>query len=135
MIHFFVKSAGLAAPVRVASARLSCTSAASFSWPVRWRQRVNEERSKGSSCWKNSSPCMDGPGFARDLGVPTDGSLAIVYPAFGCGLIRPLALMGSESSTPFHRIALKVRGEDRDWSSPVFDRLPSRRCPSQGEGL
>jgi hypothetical protein len=54
------------------------------------------------------------PRLCKDINVPTDGSLAIVYPAFGCGLIRPLALMGSESSTPFHRIALKVRGEDRD---------------------
>ena len=75
------------------------------------------------------------PRLCKDFDVPTDGSLAIVYPAFGCGLIRPLALMGSESSTPFHRIALKVRGEDRDWSSPGSDRLPSRRCPSQVEAF
>ena len=36
------------------------------------------------------------PRLCKDFDVPTDGSLAIVYPAFGCGLIRPLALMGSE---------------------------------------
>ncbi len=30
--------------------------ATSFSSPIRWRQRVIEDRSKGSLCWKNSSP-------------------------------------------------------------------------------
>ena len=50
------KSAGLAAPVRVATARLSWISATSFSSPIRWRQRVSDERSKVSLCWKNSSP-------------------------------------------------------------------------------
>jgi hypothetical protein len=42
------KSAGLAAPERVATARLSCRSAISLSSPILWRQRVSEERSKGS---------------------------------------------------------------------------------------
>ena len=51
-----VKSAGLAAPVRVAVARLSCSSAFSRSSPIRWRQRVIDERSKGSWWQKNSSP-------------------------------------------------------------------------------
>jgi hypothetical protein len=50
------KSAGLAAPVRVATARLSWISAASRSSPIRWRQRVSDERSNVSLCWKNSSP-------------------------------------------------------------------------------
>ena len=53
------------------------------------------------------------PRLCKDINVPTDGSLAIVYPAFGAAF-RPLALMVSESPTPFHRIALKVRGEERD---------------------
>ena len=47
---------GLAAPVRVATARLSWISATSFSSPIRWRQRVSDERSKVSLCRKNSSP-------------------------------------------------------------------------------
>ena len=44
------KSAGLAAPVRVATFRLSWISAMSFSSPIRWRQRVIDERSNTSSC-------------------------------------------------------------------------------------
>jgi hypothetical protein len=44
------KSAGLAAPVRVATERLSWRRATSLSSPMRWRQRVSEERSKGSWC-------------------------------------------------------------------------------------
>jgi hypothetical protein len=35
------------APVRVAAAGLSWISAASFASPIRWRQRVSDERSKG----------------------------------------------------------------------------------------
>jgi len=50
------KSAGLAAPVRAATFRLSWISATSFSSPMRWRQRVSDERSKDGLCWKNSSP-------------------------------------------------------------------------------
>jgi hypothetical protein len=50
------KSEGFAAPLRVAAARLSWISATSFSSPMRWRQRVSDERSKVSLCWKNSSP-------------------------------------------------------------------------------
>jgi hypothetical protein len=50
------KSLGLAAPVRVATLRLSWTSAVSRSSPMRWRQRVKDERSNGGLCWKNSSP-------------------------------------------------------------------------------
>ena len=50
------KSAGLAAPVRVATFRLSWIRATSFSSPMRWRQRVIDERSNTSACWKNSSP-------------------------------------------------------------------------------
>ena len=50
------KSEGLAAPVRVAVARLSWISATSFSSPIRWRQRVSDERSNGVLCRKNSSP-------------------------------------------------------------------------------
>jgi hypothetical protein len=42
------KSAGLAAPVRVATARLSWSSAIRRSSPILWRQRVIEERSKES---------------------------------------------------------------------------------------
>src|SRR4051812_10871456 len=37
------KSAGLAAPMRVATARLSWISATSLSSPMRWRQRVSDE--------------------------------------------------------------------------------------------
>ena len=77
------KSAGLAAPVRVATDRLSWISATSFSSPIRWRQRVSDERSKVSLCWKNSSPCMDGPGFARTLTFRPTGRLR--------SCIRPLA--------------------------------------------
>jgi hypothetical protein len=43
-----VKSAGFAAPVRVARDKLYCSSAVSFSSPTRWRQRVIDERSNGS---------------------------------------------------------------------------------------
>jgi hypothetical protein len=39
------------APVRCATERLSCKSAAICSSPSRWRQRVSDERSNGSSCW------------------------------------------------------------------------------------
>ena len=39
------KSEGLAAPVRVAVAKLCWISATSFSSPIRWCQRVSEERS------------------------------------------------------------------------------------------
>ena len=42
------KSDGLAAPVRVATFRLSWISATSFSSPMRWRHRVIDERSNGS---------------------------------------------------------------------------------------
>jgi hypothetical protein len=51
-----LKSEGLAAPVRVAVSRLSWISAVSLSSPIRWRQRVSDERSNGVLCWKNSSP-------------------------------------------------------------------------------
>ena len=44
------------APVFTATDRLSCSSTAIRSSPMRWRQRVIEERSKGRSCRKNSSP-------------------------------------------------------------------------------
>jgi hypothetical protein len=37
-------------------AQLSCSKARSFSSPMRWRQRVSEERSNTRRCWKNSSP-------------------------------------------------------------------------------
>ena len=50
------KSDGFAAPVRVAAFRLSWISATSFSSPIRWRQRVSDERSNGGLCRKNSSP-------------------------------------------------------------------------------
>ena len=50
------KSEGLAAPVRVATDRLSWIRATSRSSPIRWRQRVIEERSKARSWRKNSSP-------------------------------------------------------------------------------
>jgi hypothetical protein len=50
------KSAGFAAPVRVATARLSWISAISRSSPMRWRQRVRDERSQARRCRKNSSP-------------------------------------------------------------------------------
>src|ERR1700721_2807887 len=46
------KSVGLAAPVRVATDRLSWISAARRCSPIRWRQRVSDERSEGSWCWK-----------------------------------------------------------------------------------
>ena len=43
----FDKSEGVAAPVRVAALGLSCISATSFSSPIRWRQRVSDDRSNG----------------------------------------------------------------------------------------
>jgi hypothetical protein len=46
----FEKSVGLAAPVRVAMFRLSWINATSFSSPMRWRQRVIDERSNVSLC-------------------------------------------------------------------------------------
>jgi hypothetical protein len=67
-----VKSAGLAAPLRVARCKLSCSRATSFSsprltfpsgyarwnlWsasPMGWRQRVIEDRSNGSAWQKKS---------------------------------------------------------------------------------
>ncbi len=42
--------------VRVATDRLSWINAVRRSSPIRWRQRVSDERSKVSLCWKNSSP-------------------------------------------------------------------------------
>ena len=62
---------------------LSWISATSFSSPMRFRQRVSDERSKGVLCRKNSSPCMDGPGFARTLTFRLTGRLR--------SCIRPLA--------------------------------------------
>jgi hypothetical protein len=44
------RSDGLMAPVRAATARLSCNSARSRSSPMRLRQLVIEERSSGSRC-------------------------------------------------------------------------------------
>src|ERR1700756_4876696 len=38
------------------TARLSCNSALSLSSPIRWRQRVSDDRSNTNECWKNSSP-------------------------------------------------------------------------------
>jgi hypothetical protein len=49
-------SDGLIALVRVATDRLSCSKACSRSSPMRLRQRVSDERSNTSRCWKNSSP-------------------------------------------------------------------------------
>ena len=46
----------LAAPSLTATDRLSCSSAATLSSPMRWRHLVIEERSNGSSWRKNSSP-------------------------------------------------------------------------------
>ena len=56
------KSAGLAAPVRVATDRLSSISAASFSSPIRSRQRVSDERSDGYSANQ-----LEGPSLRRQL--------------------------------------------------------------------
>src|SRR5215467_366633 len=50
------RSDAFIASVRVATAKLSCSSALSFSCPIRWRQRVSDERSNTNACWKNSSP-------------------------------------------------------------------------------
>ena len=50
------KSEGLAAPVRVAAFRLSWISATSLSSPMRFRQRVRDDRSNGGLWRKNSSP-------------------------------------------------------------------------------
>jgi hypothetical protein len=50
------KSEGLAAFVRVATFRLSWSSATSLSSPICWRQRVSDDRSNGSLWTKNSSP-------------------------------------------------------------------------------
>src|SRR5262249_26188443 len=44
------------APVRCATERLSCNSATICSSPSRWRQRVSDERSNGSSCRNTTSP-------------------------------------------------------------------------------
>src|SRR5262249_23129154 len=44
------------APVRWATERLSCNSATICSSPSRWRQRVSDERSNGSSCRNTTSP-------------------------------------------------------------------------------
>src|ERR1700737_4819852 len=44
------------APFRCATERLSCNSAAICSSPSRWRQRVSDERSNGSSCRNTTSP-------------------------------------------------------------------------------
>src|SRR3989440_10564147 len=44
------------APLRCATERLSCNSAAICSSPSRWRQRVSDERSNGSSCRNTASP-------------------------------------------------------------------------------
>jgi hypothetical protein len=49
-------SSGFIAPVFTATARLSWRSEAIRSSPIRWRQRVIDERSKGSAWQKNSSP-------------------------------------------------------------------------------
>jgi hypothetical protein len=51
-----LRSDGLMAPARVATARLSCSKASKRSSPMRLRQRVIEERSSGRLCRKNSSP-------------------------------------------------------------------------------
>ena len=42
--------------VTMPACRLSCSSATSLSSPMRWRQRVNEERSNGKQWQKNASP-------------------------------------------------------------------------------
>src|ERR671913_581140 len=44
------------APPRCAAATLSASSTSSRSGPMRWRQRVIEERSSGRACWKKVSP-------------------------------------------------------------------------------
>jgi hypothetical protein len=49
-------SDGLIALVLVATDRLSCSNACSRASPIRLRQRVSDERSNTSRCWKNSSP-------------------------------------------------------------------------------
>src|SRR5215218_1657369 len=71
------KSAGLAAPVRVATDRLSWRKAMSRSSPILWRQRVIEERSKGSLWQKNSSPqksCMYGVSTQRSRRTSSERS-------------------------------------------------------------
>src|SRR5262249_52880571 len=50
------RSDGFIASVRVATARLSCNSALSLSSPIRWRQRVSDERSNTNACSKNPRP-------------------------------------------------------------------------------
>ena len=44
------------APLRCATERLSCNSAAICSSPSRWLQRVSDERSNGAACWNTTSP-------------------------------------------------------------------------------
>ena len=50
------RSEGFIASVRAAAARLFCNKACRCSAPMRWRQRVSDERSKASRCRKSSSP-------------------------------------------------------------------------------
>jgi hypothetical protein len=45
-----------AAPARCAAASVSASSSSSRSAPMRWRQRVIEERSSGRACWTWLSP-------------------------------------------------------------------------------
>ena len=52
--HHALEIFALIAPVRCATERLSCSSAAICSSPSRCRQRVNDERSNGAS-WRNAT--------------------------------------------------------------------------------
>jgi hypothetical protein len=76
--------------VAVFPARLSCNKAASRSSPMRWRQRVIEERSSGCWCRKNSSPqkyliirVLD-PVLAHDLVAEVVGVLENGEPRLPC---------------------------------------------------
>jgi hypothetical protein len=66
------KSEGFATPVLVATRGLSCTTAASYSPPMRWRQRVSDAGARRGFVMRVK--LLERPiGDARAVGDPTPG--------------------------------------------------------------
>jgi hypothetical protein len=116
-------SEGLIASVLAATDRLSWISACNRSSPMRLRQRVSDERSNTSRCWKNSSPQKFG----------NDGhTLATVIPDMealvGNTIARILADKGyrGHNAPPDYRFRVFISGQKRGVTPSIKRQLRRR---------
>src|SRR6202011_2239606 len=119
---------------RCATERVSCNSAAICSSPRRWRQRVSDERSNGSSCRNTTSPQKYWKyGFSTHLSHSASSErlcmcLRMNSPA--TSRVGSGGCPGPRRHTELKRFARKSqinpRREPHQWMAKVDDRLQRR---------